>query len=630
MSAVPPLGTQSIVVTRIGFAIALVLFVNGQHFRNGLAGEKTLSPTPAPARNALKQTSLGESRLRYPIAMALADEGKLLLAANERSGSISVVDLQARRVVAEWPVGHHLSGLIAVVGAVPSGQGGDELFLCTDAAAHELLLLGRRGTELKILDSTRVSPFPSSVCGDREGHRCFVASLWSRRLTTVDLIRNDSGTVRLKTASVVPLPFAPRLQALSPDGTTLIVAGGFGGELAIVNASLSKLESVKAIPGQNIRGMAWSLDSRRLFVSHQTLNRLGFTSQEDLHWGSVVSNVVRSLERGSLDQPKVDLLTGSQVVQLGEVGNGAGDPASLAVMKNGSLSVALAGVGEVASGRLESGRFRRLSVGIRPTAFLVSATDDLYVADTFGDAVAVIRPSDFESRSGAKQVVHISLGPEPQLSAAERGERLFFDARLGLEKWMSCQSCHADGHSSDALSDTLGDGTFGAAKRIPPLGGVAETAPWAWNGSIHTLDEQVRKSLRTTLRTKSFTDEQVNDLTAYLNMLKPAPPEDSSPNATEELAIARGRKVFSQHKCDRCHVPPTFTSPAAYDVGLQDELGNRRFNPPSLRGVSQRSAFFHDGRASSLRDVFAVHRHPGNVQIPDRELADLLAFLRSV
>ncbi|HXY34661.1 MAG TPA: hypothetical protein VEI07_10570, partial [Planctomycetaceae bacterium] len=82
--------------------------------------------------------------------------------------------------------------------------------------------------------------------------------------------------------------------------------------------------------------------------------------------------------------------------------------------------------------------------------------------------------------------------------------------------------------------------------------------------------------------------------------------------------------------CDRCHVPPTFTSPRVYDVGLADELGNRQFNPPSLRGVGQRSAFFHDGRTTSLRDVFAVHRHPGSTQIPEAELADLLAFLRSV
>ncbi|HEV8001688.1 MAG TPA: cytochrome c peroxidase [Planctomycetaceae bacterium] len=568
----------------------------------------------------------GAPRLRYPIALAFADSGKLLLAANERSGSISIVQMSPPRVLAECPIGKHLSDLVAV-----RGSGGDELFLCTDSDANKLYLLARQGTELKVIDSLKVRAFPASVRASENGRQCFVASLWSRRLTVADLVRDEKGSVHLKIANVMPLPFPPRLQALNPDGKTLVVGGAFGGELAVVHPAAAKVELSKTVPGQNIRGLAWSADGRRLYVSHQTLNRLAYTSQEDLHWGSVVSNVLRSLERESLEQPKTDVLTGSQVVQLGEVGDGGGDPAALAVMKDGDLSVALAGVGEVASGRFDTGRFRRLNVGVRPTAMLTSEDGKtLYVADTFGDSIAMIPVKDLKAASPPKSIVRLPLGLQPQLSSAERGERLFFDARLGLERWMSCQSCHPDGQSSDALSDTLGDGTFGAAKRIPPLGGVGETGPWAWNGSIHDLGDQVRKSLQTTLRTKSVTSGQVADLTAYLKTLKPAPPENATADATEKLAIERGHGIFARQKCDRCHVPPTFTSPSLYDVGLRDEVGNRRFNPPSLRGAGQRVAFFHDGRATSLRDVFSVHHHPGTTQLPEADLIDLLAFLRSV
>jgi cytochrome c peroxidase len=567
------------------------------------------------------------ARLRYPVALALANHGRLLLAANERSGTISVVDLTARRLSAEFPIGKQLSDLVAV--ASPNADS-PELFLSTDTATGRLDLLARKENDLKTVDSLGVNAYPVSVSVEKEGRRCFVASQWSRRLSFVDLVRDAPQSICLKLGAVVPLPFVPRLQALSLDGRTLIVAGAFGGELAVVNVSAAAVESVKTLPGQNIRGMAWSTDGGRLFVAHQRVNRLGYTSQSDLHWGSVVSNVIRSLDRDALVQPKTDVLTGSQLVEVGEVGNGAGDPAALAVMKNGNLSVALAGVGEVASGRFESGQFRRLAIGVRPTALLVSPLEDLYVADTFGDSIAIIRGSDFESATGEKQVVRISLGPQPQLTAAERGERLFFDARLSLEHWMSCHSCHSEGQSSDALSDTLGDGSFGAAKRIPPLGGVAETGPYAWNGSMHDLGEQIRKSMQTTLRTKSITNAQVDDLTAYLKTLAPAPPENATSSIVERVAIGRGHAVFLRHKCDRCHVPPTFTSPRVYDVGLTDELGRRQFNPPSLRGVGQRAAFFHDGRATSLREVFAVHRHPGAMQLPDSELADLIAFLRSV
>jgi len=44
-------------------------------------------------------------------------------------------------------------------------------------------------------------------------------------------------------------------------------------------------------------------------------------------------------------------------------------------------------------------------------------------------------------------------------------------------------------------------------------------------------------------------------------------------------------------------------------IGLIDETGNTRFNPPSLRGVHQRGRLLHDGRAESLRALFEDHQH---------------------
>jgi DNA-binding beta-propeller fold protein YncE len=560
-----------------------------------------------------------QPRLRYPVAMVLVDGGKRLLAANQRSGTVSIVDVPGRRVEAEYQIGRNLSDLVRVPGA-------DGLFLCTDWSANTLDLLERRNGDLKVAATVTVSPFPASVCCDRDGRRCFVASLWSRRLTVIDLAREAQGAVRLKVAKVLPLPFAPRLQALSPDGKTLVVAGAFAVELAVVDPAQFSLTTVKAVPGQNIRGLAWSSDGQRLIVAEQTLDRLAYTNQADVHWGSVVSNVVRSVDRSALVDPKCDVLTKSRLLELGEVGNGGGDPAGLLVTKDGTLYVALAGIGEVAYGRFDTGTFRRVRVGTRPTALVATADgSELCVADTFGDSIAVLHTANV-----AKGISQISLGPQPGLSAVDRGERLFFDARLAHDKWMSCHSCHTDGHSSDALSDTFGDGSFGAAKRIPALGGVGETAPWAWNGSMHDLGEQVRKSLSTTMHSDKVVPAQVDDLTAYLKSLKPAPSLIAGPDAAQQLAIERGHAVFARHKCDRCHVPPTFTSPNTYDVGLRDEVGNRRFNPPSLRGVAQRAAFFHDGRAASLRDVFVAHHHPANTTIPATELADLLSFLGSV
>jgi len=565
------------------------------------------------------------AKLRYPVALALVERDRILLTANQRSGTVSIVDLTGRRVVAEVPVGKSLSAIAALA------PGNDGHFLATDWTTHQLQLLSHGGSELKMVDSVSVSPYPASVVSDKNGRRCFVASLWSRRLTFVDLDRDARKSIRLRTAATIRLPFAPRLQTLCPDGRILVVADAFGGNLALVNVSQAKIEIVRSIPGHNIRGLAWSSDGRRLFVSHQTLNPLAYSSPDDLHWGSVVSNVVRSLDLDALERPETDVLAGSELFPLGDVGNGAGDPASLAVTKDGTVYVALAGVGEVAATPADMAALHRLRVGIRPTALAASADGvEVYVADMFGDAITTIQASDFRSASGEKGLIRISLGPQPSLSAVNRGERLFFDAHLSHDNWMSCHSCHTDGQSSDGLADTLGDGSFGAPKRIPSLGGVAQTGPWAWKGSVRDLAEQVRKSFQTTMHAKLVTDEQVRDLTEYLKSLEPAPPIDRLPDPDGRSAVDRGRGVFSRRGCDGCHVPPTYTSSRTYDVGLRDEMGNRKFNPPSLRGVGQRAALFHDGRAASLKAVFAVYRHPGNTDLPASELADLLAFLRSL
>lgn len=533
-----------------------------------------------------------------------------------------MVDLKAAQLVAEVSIGESLSDLVA-------GGGSKDLFLAVDGKAHRLHLLSFRKNTLQDVESLAVATFPATVCVDRLGQQCFVASQWSRRVTVVDLERRPDGSHHLKLDKTIPLPFPPRQQALSPEGKALIVADAFGGRLAVIAVSRKEIESVKVMPGHNVRGLAWSADGRRLFVAHQTLNRLAYSTAEDIHWGSVVSNVVRSLDGDAVADPRADILSHSRLYHLGDVGNGAGDPASLALGKDGTAFLAISGVGEVAGGHLEKADLHRLHVGIRPTALALSKDgSELYAADTFGDAIDVIPTKDLLASSD-KSVRRIPLGPQPALSAADRGERLFYDAHLSNENWMSCNSCHSDGHSPDQLSDTLGDSSFGAPKRIPALGGVAQTGPWAWNGSMHDLGEQVQKSVLTTMHAKAISAAQVRDLTEYLKTLNPAPPADLPSDAGQQ-AVEKGQAVFKRHGCDHCHVAPLYTSPKIYDVGLKDEMGNDHFNPPSLRGVGQRSALFHDGRAKSLAEVFQIHRHPGNQSLSTDEVADLIAFLRTL
>jgi len=563
-------------------------------------------------------TNRSAVRFRGPVALVLLDDGKTLLTANRRSGSISFVDTATAKVANEVPVGKRLSGLVQV-------SGGD-LLLAIDEAAHELILLERKGSSLSIVSRLKVAEYPVSVQITADGSRCYVAALWSRQLSICDVVTaaSDQQPAGLMLSKVLCLPFAPRKQLLVEGDKRLIVADAFGGILAVIDTTRGEIEALRELPAHNIRGLTLNADGSRLLVSHQILNALARTTPDDVHWGMLMGNVVRALKLENVLAKEADVLRESVVHPVGEAGNAAADPAAIALTATGEIAVVLAGVGEIGFFPENDSAFRRVALGGRPTEVVMSPDGGrAYVADELSDTISVV------DVKAAQRISEIRLGPQPQLSLADHGERLFYNGRLSHDGWMSCHSCHTDGHSNGLLNDNLGDGSFGAPKRVLSLLGVEKTGPWAWKGDVTELEAQIKKSIETTMRGRSPRNEDVEALAAFLRTLVAAPPTISESQRDLD-AIKRGGILFEARQCDRCHVPPEYTSPATYDVGLKDEFNHVRFNPPSLRGVSQRDALFHDNRAASLQEVFTRFKHQLMDDLSDSDRADLIAFLRSL
>jgi YVTN family beta-propeller protein len=589
----------------IGARVVVALLLAAIASRPGSAADDPESP-------------FASARLRGPVALVLADAGKTLLTANRRAGTISIVDTTAGRVVAEVPVGKNLSALAAV----PGGR----LLLATDEAAHELLLIDRNENSLKTVARWPVAQYPVSVRVSPDGERCYVASLWSRRLSIVCLESGAENTqpAELSLVKSVSLPFAPRQQLLVENGKRLLVADSFAGKLAVVDTASGEIEAIRQLPAHNIRGLALNPDGSRLLVSHQILNALARTTPDDVHWGMLMGNVVRSLKLAYVLDKEADILRGSLAHPVGEAGNAAADPATIALTAGGEIAVAMSGVGEIGFFPDDDSTFRRVAVGGRPTELVVSADGSrVFVADELRDTISFVDVKE------ARRTAEISLGPQPELSLADRGERFFYDGHLSHDGWMSCHSCHTDGHSNGLLNDNLGDGGFGAPKRVLSLLGVGRTGPWAWNGEVAELDAQIKKSIETTMRGKKPKDDQVAALAAFLRTLTSAPPLNPK-SESDQAAITRGREIFAERQCGRCHTPPEYTSEATYDVGLKDQFNYSKFNPPSLRGVSQRDALFHDNRAANLEEVFTRFTHQVDGELPEKDLTDLVAFLRSL
>ena len=524
----------------------------------------------------------GKPRLRRTqVGIAVSPDGRFVYTANSRSGSVSVIDAAKRTVVREIEVAGRISGFAL------SADG--KLLLTCDAQKHQLVLLSGGPTAWKIAGRIPVAAYPFDLVVTRDGRRCYVSSLWSRSVTVVDLL--PAGKAKPRVAATIRLPFLPGKLCLARGDSRLIVAGMFAGKLGIVDTRRNSLSAVKEIPGHNIRGLAVSGDGNRLITAQQSLNSLAHSTREDVHWGNMMVNVVYSLAVDDVCDAKANPLRDLRETHLGGPENGAGDPAAIAVAKE-RIAIALAGVNEVAISRGLTDPLSRIAVGRRPSA--VAITPDgktVFVADAFSDSVSVV---DAER---AKRVAVVSLGPRPKLSAAVRGERLFFDARLSHDGWLSCHSCHSNGHTNGLLNDNLSDGSFGAPKRVLSLLGVGKTGPWAWNGGVAKLEQQVKNSVTKTMRGKPPSDRDVADLVAYLKTLQPPPPParfDAKPNAA---AIAAGRALFTKFDCLRCHAPPTYTSKGTYDVGLKDSVGQFAIQSP----VAARRR---------LAD-FAVPRRPG-------------------
>jgi YVTN family beta-propeller protein len=281
------------------------------------------------------------TQFRVPVALALIENESLLFTANRRSGTVSVIDTATNKLVAEQAVG----GMLSDLAVTPRGR----FLIATDEARHQLVLLERTGRDVKVLERLDVSAYPVTVTISDDGSRCFVASLWSRRLTVVDLVQN-SGSDKLLTAKVartMSLSFAPRAQLWMAAAKRLVVADSFSEKFAVIDPEKDQPESVRLLPGHNVRGLHLGPESNTLLVSHQILHHRGRTNNADVHWGLLMTNILRILSLDAVLKPEGDLLKGSHSVLLGDVGRAGADPGAIALGPDGRYVVAVSGVGAV-------------------------------------------------------------------------------------------------------------------------------------------------------------------------------------------------------------------------------------------------------------------------------------------
>lgn len=558
--------------------------------------------------------------LRRPVALAVSKDQRLVYVAN-RNGVVSSIDWETREWLTEKTLGDRFSDILTLR---------DGRLVVADEEDGCLLLLEDRAGQLERVGKIVTPPFPTHLCAAPEPSDhlknvtdvVYVSCLWPRQVVEVDCSGGLAISDEPRVGRTVDLPFSPRNSVI--QGGKLLVADAFGNQLAIIDRESFKLDHVRVFPGHNLRGML--VISGKLVVAHQMLNELAHSVRNDVHWGLMMSNDLRWLEMDSVLDPAGDLYKNAHMHPLGDASDGTADPAGVAMTTAGRVVVTLGGVGEVAVGVEEDFSLRRAKVGRRPTDVIVGPDDrHVIVANTFDDSVSFVDTQKVE------EVARVSLGPMRELTMTEKGELLFYDANLSHDRWMSCHSCHPDGHTNGLRNDNFSDKSFGAPKRVLSLLGNRNTAPFAWSGKTAALDDQIRNSITVTMQSdREPSLVEVEAIRNFLWSFTPPPPIDEMRDSRNEKLVAEGKLVFTRNGCADCHVPPRYTSPESYDVGLVDELGNREFNPPSLRGVSQRGPFFHDNRAKTMNEVIKKYQHQLDEPLNAVDTKRLLAFLQSL
>jgi YVTN family beta-propeller protein len=575
---------------------------------------------------------------RSPIALALSDDGTRLLTANQTAGSVSLVDTESGKVLAESDTGERPAG----VALAKDGKRG----AVTHWFGYDMAILEVGPSTLKVTSRVEVGPEPRGVVIGPDGKTAYVAVGVSNEVVRVDL---DKHAITGR----VTVGREPRGIAITPDGKRLLVGNARSRDVTLIETGPFKVERTLPILGDNLRQVAVNHDGSMGYVAN--MRNVGFpTTRNNIDLGWVVGQRLTCVY---MNVP--DAFT---TLSLDVQGKAAGDAYGVAVSPDDKyIAISCGGTHEVMLFRTDlqrlpwrsnnsrdliapellkgDGRFRRVETGGRPTELAFDPDGrTLYVANYLADAVQVI---DAES---ATVTGTIALGGPKEPSLERLGEAIFHDANRSFNHWYSCNTCHPDGHTNGLDFDTLNDGRQDLSvahkrsrKKVLTLRRVVHTTPWTWHGWQTGLDDATVESFTKSMQGSRPSADDVKALVAYLGTLDYPKNPYREPDGSLSPAAKRGEAVFRSEKaaCNTCHGGRELTDGKIHVVGLEErDDAYRGFNPPPLRGVYDKDPYLHDGRAKTLRDTLKGPHNPESVTgigaLTDAELDDLIAYLKTL
>lgn len=531
---------------------------------------------------------------------------------------------------------------------------GTNRFLVVESGAETLVQVNPdEGTitrrPLSASGGQRIAPGPAAIAFNPSHSLQAFANPWSARVLvlpigtagTTDKSQNDPAQ------RLFELPSNPQALAFTPDGLVLAVACDPSGREArpvcFVDLKTGKVTR-RPIPGSsNLRGIAVDPSGRFALAVHLVPKSDLPATQIEQGW--VFSNVVSYVPLDP-QQPIVtfplDLRTqgfanpeGVAIAPDGQrayIAHAGADVVS--VLDLPALVAAAAAARSPDYERFDDFRMTRryvkarIPVGTNPRGIEVSRDGKwIAVANRLDDSISLI---DAVSHAVVR-TIELQPGLDTQADDLARdGEKLFQSGKLSFSGQFSCASCHPDGHSDGLNWDLPADG-FNNFHNTKSLLGTAGTAPYGWTGTSPDLRERFTGTLRHLFQHEP-NDAEVAALDAFLSQLDYPPllPRADAPSP----AVTRGRLLFQNAaRCHECHSGMKFTDRKSHDVGTGSGRAYE-FDTPSLYRISETAPYLHDGRATTLDEIFTRFNpaglHGAAADLSPDELRDLVAYLKTL
>lgn len=274
--------------------------------------------------------------------------------------------------------------------------------------------------------------------------------------------------------------------------------------------------------------------------------------------------------------------------------------------------------------------------------------------DSVDDTLFATTPYDFK---------YSSHFPPPNLSAnnpmtvegVELGKRLYYDPILS-NNGLSCSSCH---HQDKGFTSSI------SGPPVLPHVNLAWSKNFLWDGKVRgsmqdimmfevrdffqtdvskiNNDPVYKELFKKTFNTTYITHQDIaKALGQFINTLHSGNSKFDKFLRYEtnlDLSEMRGFIIFITEKgdCFHCHTPPLMTDNFFHNIGLDTDLTGTdaglfyytgsstdkgKFKTPTLRNVTLRTEFMHDGRFKTLEEV--IEHYDSGVKMNSENLDPIM------